>query len=81
MKLTERRRAKTSSIYLVNNRKRIFTAVFPFYTRMSTLDTYIPTYIPHFNTSENLTNHNYKFPSERKDVMLDKDNQDKHVQQ
>lgn len=47
---------------------------------MSTLDTYIPTYIPHFNTSENLTNHNYKFPSERKDVMLDKDNQDKHVQ-
>lgn len=38
MKLKERRRAKTSSIYLVNNRKRIFTAVFPLYARMSTLD-------------------------------------------
>lgn len=69
MKLKERRRAKTSSIYLVNNRKRIFTAVFPLYARMSTLD-----YILHLNTSENLTNHNHKFPSERKDVMLDKDN-------
>lgn len=76
MKLTERRRAKTSSIYLVNNRKRIFTAVFPLYTRMSTLG-----YILYFNTNENLTNDNHKFSSERKDVMLDKDNQDKHVQQ
>lgn len=69
MKLTERRRAKTSFIYLVNNRKRIFTAVFPLCMRMSTLD-----YILYFNTSENLTNHNHKFPLERKDVMLDKDN-------